>query len=152
VARPRHGRIFRDAQSRRRATTPFYYSRFTVDRVEQIALTVNIALRREATTFDYYRAASVPDAFGALPKEWTGDQARAFQDNFDAQMSGNLHRRHTLKLMPADFKLIEYRQPPLKDQYDEWLARLICYAFSVPATPFVSQINRATRPSQTRMA
>jgi hypothetical protein len=25
--------------------------------------------------------------------------------------------------MPADFKLIEARQPPLKDQYDEWLAR-----------------------------
>src|SRR5271169_941477 len=28
--------------------------------------------------------------------------------------------------------------------YDEWLARVICYAFSVPATPFVSQVNRAT--------
>ncbi len=59
-------------------------------------------------------------------------------------MSGNLYRRRMLKFMPADFRLIEYRQPPLKDQYDEWLARLICYAFSVPATPFVSQVNRAT--------
>ena len=28
--------------------------------------------------------------------------------------------------------------------YDEWLARLICYAFSVPASAFVSQVNRAT--------
>ena len=28
--------------------------------------------------------------------------------------------------------------------YDEWLARIICYAFSVPASPFVSQVNRAT--------
>jgi hypothetical protein len=44
--------------------------------------------------------------------------------------------------MPADFRLIEARQPPLKDQYDEWLARLICYAFSVPASAFVSQVNR----------
>jgi hypothetical protein len=34
-------------------------------------------------------------------------------------MSGNLARRQT-KFMPADFKLIEGRQPPLKDQYDEW--------------------------------
>ena len=59
-------------------------------------------------------------------------------------MSGNSPRRRMRKFMPADFKLIEYRQPPLKDQYDEWLARLICYAFSVPATPFVSQVNRAT--------
>jgi hypothetical protein len=32
----------------------------------------------------------------------------------------------------------------LKDQYDEWLARVICYAFSVPASAFVSQVNRAT--------
>ena len=48
------------------------------------------------------------------------------------------------KFMPADFRLIEARQPPLKDQYDEWLARVICYAFSVPASAFVSQVNRAT--------
>ena len=105
--------------------------------VEQIALTINIALRREAATLDYYQAGSVPDAFGTVPKEWTSDQMRDFQDYFDAKMAGNLHRRRMLKFMHADFKLIEYRQPPLKDQYDEWLARVICYAFSVPATPFV---------------
>jgi hypothetical protein len=28
--------------------------------------------------------------------------------------------------------------------YDEWLARVICYAFSVPASAFISQVNRAT--------
>ena len=112
--------------------------------VEQIALTVNIALRREAATLDYYRTGSVPDAFGTVPKEWTTDQCHAFQDYFDAQMSGNSALRRTLKFMPGDFKLIEARQPPLKDQYDEWLARVICYAFSVPVTPFVSQVNRAT--------
>jgi len=59
-------------------------------------------------------------------------------------MSGNLERRRMVKFMPADFKLTETRQPPLKDSYDEWLARLICYAFSVPASAFVSQVNRAT--------
>jgi hypothetical protein len=49
-----------------------------------------------------------------------------------------------VKFMPADFKLTQTREPPLNDQYDEWLARIICYAFSVPASPFVSQVNRAT--------
>ena len=39
--------------------------------VEQIALTINIALRREAATLDYYQAGSVPDAFATVPKEWT---------------------------------------------------------------------------------
>jgi phage portal protein BeeE len=112
--------------------------------VEQIALTVNIALRRDAATLDYYRTGSSPDAFATLPKEWTADQIRSFQDYFDALKSGNLARRRMTKFMPADFKLIETRQPPLKDQYDEWLARIICYAFSVPASAFVSQVNRAT--------
>jgi len=79
-----------------------------------------------------------------LPKEWTVDQIRQFQDYFDALMSGNLERRRMVKFMPADFKLTETRQPPLKDSYDEWLARVICYAFSVPASAFVSQVNRAT--------
>ena len=112
--------------------------------VEQIALTVNIALRRDAATLDYYRAGSTPDAFATLPKEWTVDQIRQFQDYFDALMSGNSARRRMMKFMPADFRLIEARQPPLKDQYDEWLARVICYAFSVPASAFVTQVNRAT--------
>jgi hypothetical protein len=66
------------------------------------------------------------------------------QRYFDALMSGNLARRRQTKFMPAHFKLIEARQPPLKDQYDEWLARIICYAFSTPVSPFVSQVNRAT--------
>ena len=112
--------------------------------VEQVALTVNIALRRETATLDYYRTGSTPDSFATLPKEWTVDQIRQFQDYFDALMSGNAARRRMVKFMPSDFKLIETRQPPLKDQYDEWLARVICYAFSVPSSPFVNQVNRAT--------
>ncbi len=112
--------------------------------VEQIALTINIALRRDIATLDYYRTGSSPDAFATLPKEWTGDQIRQFQDYFDALMSGNSARRRMVKFMPSDFKLIETRQPPLKDLYDEWLAKVICYAFSVPASPFVSQVNRAS--------
>ena len=106
--------------------------------VEQIALTVNIALRRDASTLDYYSAGSSPDAFATLPKRWTADQIRSFQDYLDALMSGNLARRRQTKFMPADFKLIEARQPPLKDQYDEWLAcRPVVKRPPTPAVPEV---------------
>ena len=55
-------------------------------------------------------------------------------------MSGNLARRRQTKFMPADFKLIEARQPPLKDQYDEWLARRTCLeAAASPAIPGLEQ-------------
>ena len=106
--------------------------------VEQIALTINIALRRDAATLDYYRSGSVPDSFATLPKEWTVDQIKQFQDYFDALMSGNLARRRMVKFMPADFKLTETRQPPLKDQYDEWLARVICSSRLPPRRSLIS--------------
>ncbi len=121
--------------------------------VEQIALTINIALRREQATLDDYNTGSIPDSFVTLPKDWTVDQIRQFQDYFDALMSGNLARRRMVKFMPAEFKLTETRQPPLKDIYDEWLARVICYAFSVPASAFITQVNRATsQPLRTQAA
>jgi hypothetical protein len=74
---------------------------------------------RDASTLDYYRTGSSPDAFATLPKEWTADQVRSFQDYFDAVMSGNRARRRQTRFMPANYKLIEGRQPPLKDQDDE---------------------------------
>jgi len=58
--------------------------------------------------------------------------------------AGNIGRKRMLKFIPSDFRLFEARQPPLKDQYDEWLARIVCYAFSVPVSPFIAQVNRAT--------
>ena len=112
--------------------------------VEQIVLTVNIALRRDLSTLDYYSSGSIPDAFGTLPKEWSADQIKSFQDHFDSLISGNSAERRKLRFMPDGFKLEGQKQPPLKDLYDEWLARLICYVFSVPVTPFVGTVNRAT--------
>ena len=114
--------------------------------VEQIALTINVAIRRDIATLDYYQFGSSPDAFATLPKEWTADQIRSFQDYFDALMSGNLARRRQTRVHARRFRLIETRQPPLKDMYDKWLARIICYAFSAPASPFVSQAN--ARPAR----
>ena len=84
--------------------------------VEQIALTVNIALRRDAATLDYYRAAPSPDAFATLPKEWTTDQIRAVPGLFRrADVRQSRRDGGMIKFMPADFKLIETRQPPLKE-------------------------------------
>ena len=112
--------------------------------VEQIALTINIALRREQATLDYYNTGSVPDSFATLPKEWTVDQIRQFQDYFDALMSGNLGAPAHGQVHAGGFQAD--RDPPAaaEGQYDEWLARVICYAFSVPASAFVTQVNRAT--------
>jgi hypothetical protein len=117
---------------------------FGMSPVEQIILTVNIALRREVFNLQYYDSGTLPEGFGMLPKEWTADQVKGFQLYFDSLMAGNLVTRRRVRFMPADFRFQEVRQPPLKDQYDEWLARMICAAFSIPHSAFVSDVNRAT--------
>jgi hypothetical protein len=63
-------------------------------------------------------------------------------------MSGNLYRRRMLKFMPADFRLIEYRQPPLKDMYDEWLARITSSATLSPSPPRRSCRRLTARPAR----
>ena len=61
-------------------------------------------------------------------------------------MSGNRARRRQTRFMHADYKLIEGRQPPLKDQDDERgahdLLRLL-----VPVSPFVTTQSIRSDPS-----
>lgn len=121
--------------------------------VEQVMMTVNILIRRALHQLEYYRDGSQPDAFIGLPKEWNQDQIIAFQKHFDAMMSGNLALRRRLRFLPGEFKYQETKPPSLKDVYDEFLARIICYVFSVSPEPFVSHVNRATaETSQDRAA
>jgi hypothetical protein len=33
---------------------------------------------------------------------------------------------------PAEAKYIPFKKAPYKDDFDEWLTRIVCYAFSLP--------------------
>lgn len=121
--------------------------------VEQILMTINIALRRQLTQLQHYTEGNVPEALASSPETWNVEQIKQFQLYFDAMLSGNSATRSRLKFIPTDVsKIKEMRDPALKDTYDEWLARIVCYAFSVPPSPFVREMNRATAESAARIA
>ena len=48
---------------------------------------------------------------------------------------------------PSGAKYQAFKEAPYKDDFDEWLARIVCYAFSLPPTAFTPQVNRATAQS-----
>lgn len=114
--------------------------------VEQIMMTVNIALRRQLHQLEYYRSGSVPDAVAGVPPDWQPEQIRQYQAHWDALMTDDEAARRRVKFVPGELaqNFKEIKQPPLKDQYDEWLARIVCFAFSIEPTAFVAQTNRAT--------
>jgi hypothetical protein len=111
--------------------------------VEQVIMTANTQIRRGISQLQYYTEGTQPDAFIGLPKEWNLDNIKGFQAYFDALMSGMLGKRRKIRFMPGEFKYQETKPPPLKDIYDEWLARLLCFAIGVPPTPFIQQMARS---------
>lgn len=112
--------------------------------VEQIIMTVNIALRRQLHQLQYYTEGNIPEALIGVPKEWNPDQVQQFQDYFDSLLEGNTAARRHAKFIPDGVKMMETKANALKDEYDEWLARIVCYAFSIEPTAFVRTQNRAT--------
>jgi len=115
--------------------------------VEQVLMTVNIALLRAVHQIRYYKDGNMPDAVIGMPEAFTSNDIKDFQAWWDSLHSGDLAARRMGRFVPGGTKVYETRQPPLKDMYDEWLARVICYAFSISPEPFVAQMNRATSES-----
>ena len=118
--------------------------------VQQVLMTVNIALRRQLWQLDYFSEGSIPDALIGVPNSWTPEQIKQFQDYWDAEFAGDLAKRRRAKFVPGDTaaKVVQTKEPQHKDDFDEWLARIICFAFSVPPQWAVKLMNRATADNQ----
>jgi hypothetical protein len=120
--------------------------------VEQVITTVNIALRRQLSQLQYFTEGNVPEAIISVPQNWSMDQIAEFQRYWDTVMTGNTAERRHARFVPADFRYQAMREPPLKDDFDEWLARVVCYAFSTSPSPFTKSMNRATADNAQEMA
>jgi hypothetical protein len=113
--------------------------------VEQIITTVNIAMRRQLHQLQFYTEGSVPEGIASVPDTWNMETLKQFQIYWDSMMEGNTAQRRHMKFVPFDSSKIQFpKQEVLKDQFDEWLARIICFCFSISPTALVKETNRAT--------
>ena len=112
--------------------------------VEQIVMTVNIALRRQAMQLRHFTEGNVPPGLLNAPDGWSVEQITQFQEWFDSVLAGNAGARSRLVWGPSGVKYQPFKEAPYKDEFDEWLARIVCYAFSLPSSAFTRQVNRAT--------
>lgn len=116
--------------------------------VEQILLTLNIVLRRDRFKLNYYTEGNVPEALYTMPGNVTEDNVRKFQSWFDQSLAGNLAARRRIWFIPGDDKGVQRlhftKDAVLKDDADEWFARMVCYAFRMSPMEFIKMMNRAT--------
>ena len=115
--------------------------------VEQIVMTVNIALRRQVMQLQHFTEGNVPPGLLNAPDGWNVEQISQFQEWFDSVLAGNTGSRSRLVWGPSGARYQAFKEAPYKDDFDEWLARIVCYAFSLPPTAFIRQMNRATAES-----
>lgn len=116
--------------------------------VEQIIMTVNMALRRQLTQLSYYTHGSTPDLIMSVPKEWNADQIKKYKLYWDSMLAGNIGNKAGTQFVIDGMKPIDTKERMLKDDFDEWLVRVACFAFSIQPTPFIKQMNRGEQKSQ----
>jgi hypothetical protein len=122
--------------------------------VEQVLVTVNIALRRQVYQLQYYTEGNIPEALIGVPEGWTPEQIERFQLYWDALYSGNTAQRRHAKFVPGGVAktFIPTKEPELTGAADEWLARIVCFAFSVSPQALMRMMNRATAEEATDQA
>ena len=109
-----------------------------------MVLTVNIGLRRQVMQLQHFTDGNVPSGLMSAPDSWSTQQISQYQEWFDSVLAGNTGNRTRLFWGPSGAKYQAFKEAPYKDDFDEWLARIVCYAFSLPPTAFTQQVNRAT--------
>lgn len=122
--------------------------------VEQVITTTNIALRRQLYLLDYFSEGNIPDSLIGVPESWTPEQIATYQKYWDAYFDGDLSRRRRAKFVPGGVAktFIQTKEPELKGAFDEWLARIVCFAFSISPQALTESLNRATAETQKALA
>ncbi|HUC76721.1 MAG TPA: phage portal protein [Vicinamibacterales bacterium] len=110
--------------------------------VEQMIATVNIAIYREAYFLSYYTMGSTPDLLIALPSTWNVDEMAKFKLWWDSVLQGNVQNRRGTMFVPDGAKPVDTKERILTDKSDEWLIRIMCFAFGLNPMPFIQQMNK----------
>ena len=112
--------------------------------VEQIINTINVALRRELYQLQYFTEGSTPDLIMQVPPEWNPDQIKQFDAYWQSRLAGNTAERRKSMFVPSGVMPVDTKERALHDAFDEWIARIVCYAFSISHQAFVKEVNKAT--------
>jgi hypothetical protein len=112
--------------------------------IEQIITTLNTGIRRMLFQLSHYTEGNIPAMFLKAPVEWTKTQIEEFQMYWTELLSGKLGELAKGWMIPGDADPVFTQKEDLKDDFDEWTARIACYAYSVSPNAFIKNLNRAT--------
>ena len=117
-------------------------------RVEQLIPTIDIALNRMLHKLSYYSHGSAPDSAIEAPVGWNMEQIKEFQSWWHDLLAGNLENRREGIMIPNGCKITNLKEQALKDDYDDYLIRLVCYSLSIQPSSLIREQNRGKEEGQ----
>lgn len=120
--------------------------------VEWVIDYVETFIERALSQKAWFTEGNLADGFFTGPPEWKSEQLKVVAGWWDSLYGGNVRQRRKALFLPNGSKYESTKGAPLKDEFDEWLARVICYAFSTSPQPFIKQVSRGNQESQQEVA
>ncbi len=112
--------------------------------VEQILSTVNLALNRQTYQTGYFTTGNMPESIITAPEGWTNQMITEFQNYWDSLIAGEVAEKRRTRFVTHGMDYKPTKTEELFGKAEEWLARVVCYAFSLSPQAFSPQMNRAT--------
>lgn len=120
--------------------------RYGLSVIESAAPYALLAIDRLKFQASYYKDGNLPEAMISCPEGWNAEDVATFQSLWNAEFSGDaaLNKRHRTKFLESGMKLIQAKDKDIQENFDEYLARIICFHLRVPPSALVTDNNRAT--------
>lgn len=125
---------------------PRTWTPYGISPVEFVIIAVNLALRRQMFYLSFYTDGTLPDALYKLPESWTPKSIKEFQQIWKENLAGDDAERRGLRFVPGGTGAgLENPKghEEWKYEFDEWLGRVICWAFNISHLPISKMMNRA---------
>jgi hypothetical protein len=130
------------------------YNRFTnrrygFSKLEGCLAYVALSLGRLDFQASFYRSGNVPEGIAFLPPDVPIGKVDELNKYLDSILAGNLKNRRKIFFLPSygtdkqpNIIFPKINDQVLKDEFDEWLARVLCHNFGISPMAFTKQINR----------
>lgn len=122
--------------------------------LESLILIVNAALKSEGSNLAMLTQGNIPEGLISLPTEWTADQIKDFQLQWDAMTAGDIAQQRQVKFIPGGqgTQYIPTKKPSDMEfsEMEKWLAVKTCAMFGVSpqSIGMTFDINKATASEQ----
>ena len=129
---------------------PRTYNPFGFSPVETLIITITTALKLQAYNLGYLSEGNVPEGFVKVPRDIASsrDQLKAWQDAWDAMLSGDPRFQRKLKFMPEGMEYDPVVKPSdmTFERFEKWLLLNTCSTMGVAPTAigFNFETNRST--------